>query len=110
MPGANEILPLNIFYLYSFPKMYEDPFSHLPKFLTFSHQFSNFLGCPSQCCICPGNDIFLFFFSHLPTFFTKTMLSRPILKILGFLVFLKKKPKTMPGANEILPLNIFYLY
>src|SRR6218665_2497384 len=47
------------------------------KFLTtFFYQLSNFrtirtLGAPSRAASCPGNDILLFVFCHLPTFFNK---------------------------------------
>src|SRR6218665_2315506 len=47
------------------------------KLLTiFFYQLSNFrtirsLDAPSRAASCPGNDIFLFIFCHLPTFFLK---------------------------------------
>src|SRR6218665_3504522 len=57
-------------------------FSHLPFFFNFSLQFSHFTIIRSLdangvldalwCISCPLNNNFLFFLSHLPTFFTKT--------------------------------------
>ena|SRR6218665_3910567 len=47
------------------------------KFLTFSHQLSNFtiirfLAAPPSAASCPGNDIFLFFLVIYLHFFQKT--------------------------------------
>ena len=48
---------------------------HPAKFqMTIFYQLSNFstirsLDAPSRAASCPGNDIFLFIFFHLPTFF-----------------------------------------
>src|SRR6218665_840275 len=52
--------------------------SHLSKFVTFSHQLSNFtkirsLDAPSSAASCPSNEIFLFFSCHLPTFFLQKL-------------------------------------
>src|SRR6218665_3531542 len=49
-------------------------FSRSPTFFTFSHQLSNFtrirsLDAPPSVASCPSNDIFNFFFGHLPTFY-----------------------------------------
>src|SRR6218665_3945259 len=59
----------------SCPKISDDFFNHSPELFTFSHQFLNFtkirsLDAPSAASR-PGNDIFLFSFSHLHTFFNE---------------------------------------
>ena len=76
MPGTNEVLGCPRIFSNKFLTKYSSRkfcfFSHLPKFLTFSHQFSNFtkirsLDAPSSASYL-GQDIFLVLFSNLPTF------------------------------------------
>src|SRR6218665_2064229 len=69
MPGANEDFGNldtleNIFH--SSSKIYDDLFLVIHQNFHFFASVVTFhenwlLGCPSQCCIMPGNDIFLFF-------------------------------------------------
>src|SRR6218665_2988513 len=90
--GANEVLGCpRIFSIFlvvhqnfsnSSHKITDDLFSHLPKFFSnsnlslfrirfqISRKFAPWMS-PSAASY-PGNDIFLFLFSHLSTFFTKT--------------------------------------
>src|SRR6218665_313392 len=67
-PGPTRLLDTleNIFY--SSRKISDALFLSVVKF-----QDNSLPGCPSRAASCPGNDIFLFIFCHLPTFFfTKT--------------------------------------
>src|SRR6218665_4191809 len=69
MPGANEVLGCpRIFFQTSSLKIFS---IRLTQFLTTFFQISrNFAPwIPPSAASCPGNDIFLFFFSYLPTFF-----------------------------------------
>src|SRR6218665_3406721 len=67
MPGANEVLGCPRKYFLFIPQNFRRP---------FFYQLSNFrttrsLDAPCRAASCPGNDIFLFIFCHLPTFFTQ---------------------------------------
>src|SRR6218665_204790 len=63
-PGPTRFLDAlkNIFY--SSRKISDDLFYQLSNFRTIHS-----LDAPSRAASCPGNDIFLFIFWHLPTFF-----------------------------------------
>src|SRR6218665_3607809 len=63
-PGPTRFLDAleNIFY--SSRKISDDLFYQLSNFRT-----TRSLNAPSRAASCPGNDIFLFIFCHLPTFF-----------------------------------------
>src|SRR6218665_1322960 len=63
-PGPMRFLDAleNIFY--SSRKISDDLFYQLSNFRTIRS-----LDAPSRVASCPGNDIFLFIFCHLPTFF-----------------------------------------
>src|SRR6218665_4015930 len=61
-----------------FAKFLTTFFSRSPKWFTFFASVVKFhenslLGCPPSAASCPGNDIFLFFFCHLPTFLLRKL-------------------------------------
>jgi len=68
MTGANEVLGYPRKYFLFVRKLSDDLFYQLSNFRTIRS-----LDAPSRAASCPCNDIFLFIFCHLPTFFlTKT--------------------------------------
>jgi len=61
----------------SSPKMSDDIFSHLPNFFhffasVFTFHKNSLLECPPELHHAPVTTFFSSFFSHLPTFLTKT--------------------------------------
>src|SRR6218665_2151517 len=74
-PGPTRFLDALETILYSSRKISDDLFfSRSPKFFTFFASVVKFhenslLGCSPSAASCPGNNIFYFFFGHLPTCF-----------------------------------------